>query len=164
MPAMSRHRFNHSVDRSDDPKEVSATAHPRRIEVITGVERRRKWSAQEKAAIVAESLAEGAVVSAVARRHGLNPQQLFGWRSCLRDSVKGSAPPYDATPAFVPAIVEDEPQSLATPALSAAVAMSAAGVAPAPIEIALGEIIVRVRGEADPRALMMVLKALRGRA
>jgi hypothetical protein len=50
---MSRHRFNHSVDHSDDTKEVSATAHPRRIEVITGAERRRKWSAQEKAAIVA---------------------------------------------------------------------------------------------------------------
>ena len=59
---MSRHRFDHSVDHSDDTKDVSATARPQRIEVITGVERRRKWSAQEKAAIVAESLAEGAVV------------------------------------------------------------------------------------------------------
>jgi hypothetical protein len=75
MPSMSRHRFDHSVDRSDDAKDVSAPARPQRIEVITGVERRRKWSAQEKAAIVAESLAEGAVVSEVARRHGLNPQQ-----------------------------------------------------------------------------------------
>jgi hypothetical protein len=42
--------------------------------------------------------------------------------------------------------------------------MGAAGVDPAPIEIALGGIIVRVRGEADPRALTTVLKALRGRA
>jgi transposase len=161
---MSRHRFDHSVDLSDDTKDVSATARPRRIEVITGIERRRKWSAQEKVAIVAESLAEGAVVSEVARRHGLSPQQLFGWRSRLRDAVKGSAPSSDATPAFVPAIVEDEPPSSAAPALPAAVAMSAAGVAPAPIEIALGGVIVRVRGEADPRALMTVLKALRGRA
>ena len=116
---MSRHRFDHSVDRSDDIKEVSATARPQRIEVITGVERRRKWSAQEKAAIVAESLAEGAVVSEVARRHGLSPQQLFGWRSRLRDAVKGSAPSSDATPAFVPAIVEDEPPSPAAPRLAA---------------------------------------------
>jgi transposase len=163
MPPMSRHRFDHSVDHSDDSKDVSATARPRRIEVITGIERRRKWSAQEKVAIVAESLAEGAVVSEVARRHGLSPQQLFGWRSRLRDAVKGSAPSSDATPAFVPAIVEDEPSSSAAPALPAAVATSAAGVAPAPIEIALGGVIVRVRGEADPRALMTVLKALRGR-
>jgi transposase len=161
---MSRHRFDHSVDRSDDTKDVSATARPQRIEVITGVERRRKWSAQEKAAIVAESLAEGAVISEVARRHGLRPQQLFGWRSRLRDAVRASAPSCDATPAFVPAVVEDEPPPPAAPALPAVVAMGAAKVAPAPIEIALGGVIVRVRGEADPRALTTVLKALRGRA
>jgi transposase len=53
---MNRHRFDHS----DDTKEVSASARPRRIEVITGAERRRKWSAKEKAEIVAESLVEGA--------------------------------------------------------------------------------------------------------
>src|SRR5512136_1660594 len=123
---MSRHRFDHSVDRNDDTKEVPATARPQRIEVITGVERRRKWSAQEKAAIVAESLAEGAVVSEVARRHGLNPQQLFGWRARWRNAVKGSASSSDATPAFVPAIVEDEPPSPAAPALPAVVATGAA--------------------------------------
>ena len=161
---MSRHRFDHSVDRSDDIKEVSATACPQRIEVITGVERRRNWSAQEKAAIVAESLTEGAVVSEVARRHGLSPQQVFSWRARLRDAIKGPAPPSDATLAFVPAVAEDEPLSPVAPALPAVVAMSAAGVDPAPIEIALGGVIVRVRGEADPRALTTVLKALRARA
>jgi transposase len=90
---MSKHRFDHS----DDTKDVSATSRPRRIEVITGVERRRKWSAQEKAAIVAESLAEGAVVSEVARRHGLSPQQVFGWRARLREAANGSAASLDAT-------------------------------------------------------------------
>ena len=139
-------------------------ARPRRMGVITGARRRRKWSAQEKAAIVAESLAEGAVVSEVARRHGVSPQQVFGWRARLREAVKGAAPSSDATPAFVPAIVEDEPLSLAAPALPAAVAINAASAAPAPIEIALGDVVVRVRGEADPRVLMTVLKALRGRA
>jgi transposase len=163
---MSRHRFDHSADRSDETKEVSASAHPRRVEVITGVERRRRWSAREKAEIVAESLVEGAVVSEVARRHGLSPQQLFGWgRACSRDAVKGSAPSSDATPAFVPAIVENEPPLPAAPALPAAVvATCAAGVDPAPIEISLGRVVVRVRAEADPRALTAVLKALRVRA
>jgi transposase len=160
---MSRDRFDHSVDRNDDTKDVSATARPRRIEVITGVERRRKWSAQEKAAIVAESLAEGAVVSEVARRHGLSPSQVFGWRARLRDAVKGSAPSSCTTPAFVPAVVENEPPPPAAPALPAVVAMGGASVEPAPIEIALGGVIVRVRGEADQRALTTVLKALRGR-
>jgi transposase len=109
---MNKHRFDHS----DHTSEVSSTARPRRTEVVTGVERRRKWSAQEKAGIVAESLTEGAVVSEVARRHGLNPQQLFGWRARLRHAVKGPTPSSDATPAFVPAIVEDEPPTPAAPA------------------------------------------------
>ncbi len=161
---MSRHRFDHSVDRSDDTKDVSAPARLRRIEVITGAERRRKWSADEKAGIVAESLAEGAVVSDVARRHGLSPQQLFGWRARLRDAATGTGPSSDAAPAFVPAVVENEPPCAAAPSLPARVmAMGTAGSDQASLEIAFGGVIVRVRGEADPRALTAVLKALRVR-
>ena len=119
---MSRHRFDHSVDRSDDTKEVSAPARLRRVELITGAERRRKWSAEEKAEIVAESLAEGAVVSEVAHRHGLSPQQLFGWRARLRAAVKGSVPSCDATPSLVPPIVENEQPSPAAPAHTASTA------------------------------------------
>src|ERR1700757_1236639 len=98
---MSKDRFDHSVDHSDDTKRASATTRPHRIEVITGVERRRRWSAQEKAAIVAESMAEGAVVSEVARRHGLSPQQLFGWRARLRKGANGSAAAAGGNPEFV---------------------------------------------------------------
>ncbi|MBI1206807.1 MAG: transposase [Azospirillum sp.] len=50
-----------------------------RVEIITGVGRRR-WSSDEKARIVAESLVDGASVSAVARRHGINPNQIFALR------------------------------------------------------------------------------------
>ena len=71
---MGRDRFDHSVDH----KVESRPARLQRVEVITGVERRRKWSPDEKVAVVVESLAEGAVVSEVARRHGISPQQLFG--------------------------------------------------------------------------------------
>lgn len=42
---------------------------PRRMEIITGVERRRRWTAEVKAAIVAETFAPGATVAEVARRH-----------------------------------------------------------------------------------------------
>jgi transposase len=56
----------------------------RRIEVFTGAGRRRSWTAAEKAAIVAESCDPEASVCAVARRHGLTPQQLFAWRRALR--------------------------------------------------------------------------------
>ena len=74
---MSIHRFDHKVDRRFKT-EASRGA---RVEVITGVERRRDWTDEEKLAIVAESCQDGVVISAVARRHGLRPQQLFTWRN-----------------------------------------------------------------------------------
>ena len=52
----------------------------RRVEIFTGAGRRRTWSAEQKAAIVAESMGGVESVSAVARRHGLTPPQLFAWR------------------------------------------------------------------------------------
>ena len=63
-----------AFDRRVDP-EVREV---RRLEVITGALGRRRWSAEAKARIVAESLAPGMVISEVARRHDLRPQQLFG--------------------------------------------------------------------------------------
>jgi transposase-like protein len=63
----------------------SAITEPvRRLEVFTGAGRRRKWSEEDKAGIVAEIVASGDSVCAVARRHGLSPQQLFGSRRQLR--------------------------------------------------------------------------------
>jgi transposase len=50
----------------------------RRLEVFTGAGRRRSWTPEQKAQIVAECDEIDASVSAVARRHGLTPQQLFG--------------------------------------------------------------------------------------
>ena len=52
----------------------------RRVEVLTGPGRRRRWSADEKARIVAETLLPGARVSEVARRWQVCSQQVFGWR------------------------------------------------------------------------------------
>jgi transposase len=51
-----------------------------RVEVITSVERRRRWSAAEKQQLVSASLEPGASVSAVAREAGIHPGQLYGWR------------------------------------------------------------------------------------
>jgi transposase len=51
-----------------------------RIEVITGVARRRRWSVEQKLQIVEESLRTGETVSVVARRHGVAPNLLFRWR------------------------------------------------------------------------------------
>ena len=59
----------------------------RRVEVITGVGRRRRWTDEEKAWIVAESLDPASTVSAVARRYGLHASQLFTWRQQLQRSA-----------------------------------------------------------------------------
>lgn len=70
------------VDHSDDPRPKPI----RRIEVITGGGgRRRRWGEEEKARIVAESFAPGAVVAEVARRHDTRAQQVHGWRRDARE-------------------------------------------------------------------------------
>lgn len=56
-----------------------------RIEVITGVQRRRRYSAQEKAFMVAECEQPGMSVSLVARRHGISPSLLFRWKKLMKD-------------------------------------------------------------------------------
>ena len=61
----------------------------RRFEVFTGTGRRREWPPEEKARIVAESYEAGETVSAVARRYGLTPQQLFAWRRAGAPSCCG---------------------------------------------------------------------------
>jgi len=61
------------------------------IEVITSVERRRRWSAAEKERLVAASLERGATVSAVAREAGIHPGQLFGWRRQLLRRSRATA-------------------------------------------------------------------------
>src|SRR5712691_9870027 len=62
-----------------------------RVEVITGPERRRRWSDEQKRAIVAASLAPGAVVSEVARRADVCPGQIYRWRQELRAVANGFA-------------------------------------------------------------------------
>ena len=54
------------------------------VEIVGRVERRRKWSAEEKAALLAEVEAEGGKVSLVARRHGISDSLIYNWRSAWR--------------------------------------------------------------------------------
>jgi transposase len=62
------------------------------IEVITSVERRRRWSAAEKERLVSTSLEPGASISAIAREAGIHASQLYGWRrQLLRESQPGAS-------------------------------------------------------------------------
>lgn len=64
-----------------------------RVEVITSVQRRRRWSSAEKEQLVSASLEPGASVSAVAREAGIHASQLYGWRRQLRARTQlGFAP------------------------------------------------------------------------
>jgi len=57
------------------------------IEVITSVQRRRRWSPEEKRAILEEAEQPGNSLSAVARKYGVNPNQLFHWRKLMRQGA-----------------------------------------------------------------------------
>lgn len=127
-----------------DPEPVRV----RRLEVLTGVVGRRRWSADDKARIVEETLALGATVSDVARRHDIRPQQLFGWRREMR------LPEPEPQMTFVPALVE-EPEKAER--ARARPARSGRG----DIELEIDGVVVCVRRGAEARTVVAVIKALK---
>jgi transposase len=82
------------------------TRSTQRVEVFAGNGRRRAWLHEERVRIVAEIASSGDSIYAVARRHGLSPQQLFGSRHRLRDVEAASAKAGGLE--FVPAVVDAE--------------------------------------------------------
>src|SRR5258705_4338299 len=81
---------------------VDASERRGRIDIRTGVGRRRRWSVEAKGRVVAESYEPGAVVSEVARRHDITPQHLFGWRKAAR--AGRLVLPAEDPPLFVPVV------------------------------------------------------------
>ena len=120
----------------------------RRIEVLTGPGRRRKWSDDDKARIVAETLEPGAVVAEVARRWQVCPQQGFGGRRERRRL--GMAGPAAPPPQFVPIVAEPP---AAEPASSGAA-----------IEVKLAGALLRVPPGTDVDLLTAGLRAIRASA
>ena len=115
-------------------------------EVLAGPERRRRWSWKEKSQIVAESLAPGAVASAIARRYGLHRNQLYAWRKELRAAANEAAASGRPAPLdFVPVVVTEE--------------RAAAGAVT--MEIELSGARVRVSPGADAALLADVLRTLK---
>jgi transposase len=114
----------------------------RRVEVLTGVPRRRRWSAAEKAAIVAESLVPGAVASTIALRHGLHRNQLYMWRRELRSGALANRG--IAMPDFVPIV----PESRAASRVAA-------------IEIEIGDAVLRADAGVDLAFLGKIVRLLK---
>ena len=127
----------------------------RRLELFTGAGRRRTWSAEEKATIVAESGRPGVSVSAVARRHGLSVSQLFTWRRLARRTAPGGG---QTALRFVPAVLEPEPAGVETRG------QPRRRLARAGIEIEVAGATVRVGADADAAQIAAVIRALKAPA
>ena len=119
----------------------------RRVEVITGGRRRRDWSDEEKARIVAESAVADANISEVARRNGVCRGLLTVWRRQAREASQGA-------PMFAQVQIE-------SPAAVAVVEGLEAAAADARIEIEIADARVRVPAGADVGTLRNVVAALR---
>jgi transposase len=123
------------------------------IEVITSVERRRRWSRDEKLRIVAESAEPGRTASQVARDHGIAPGQLFTWRrQLLAEAIAHGA----AADGFVPVTIASEP---APGALSGPASRDERAIE---IRLANG-IVITVSNTVEIEPLRRVLAALVGR-
>lgn len=138
------------TDMSAHPSD-RMSARPQRIEVITGGERRRRWSLEQKQLIVAESLAANASIMAIARKHGIGTGQLYGWRHQLLGNRAAAAA------GFARVDLVGDPRRLAGPIAAASARPSGL------IEIVLPDgASVRVDAQVDEPALRRVLAALRG--
>jgi transposase len=110
-----------------------------RSELLTGVERRRRWSEEQKRAIVLAAFAPGSAVAEVARRSDVHPNQIYRWRKALAGEC-----------GFAQVVVSSEDRELIGGA--------------AAIEIAIGQHIhARIGACAPPGLAAAVMKALVGR-
>ena len=124
-----------------------------RGEIITALERRRRWSREEKEQLVAASFDPGVTVSEIARSAGMHASQLFRWRKELCQRSGASEPhflPVEIVP--VPSSTNDHVQA---PARRAGRPRKSS-----PIEIEIGGCRVWVEPDVDPLALRRVLDVL----
>lgn len=130
-----------------------------RVEVITSVERRRRWSREEKERLVIESFEPGVSVSEVARSASIHVSQLFRWRKDLCDRVDAGSSrlvPVEIVPAAAMLPAVEAP----TPSVSPGRRRRKSGI----VEIELdGGRRIRVDRDVDAKALRRVLDALGSR-
>jgi transposase len=117
------------------------------VEVITSVERRRRWSRGEKERLVAAAMEPGAVASAVAREAGIHASQLYRWRQEL-------CSPARAATGFAAVTIAPAPSVAASPAIVAQGLIE--------IELASGARI-RISGAVDAATVSAAIAALTGK-
>lgn len=129
-----------------------------RVEVIAGSEKRRFYSAADKAGLVAEAFRPGVVASEVARRHGLNVSLLYRWRRQIEEEQVSPSP--EPAVNFVPVRIADAPPSTPDDSTAPLPSTGTAGI----IEIVLSSgHCLRVDRHVDAGALRRVLAVLERR-
>ena len=127
------------------------------MEIITGVERRRRWRLEEKLRIVAEVERPGASFAAVARRHEISRGLLWNWRCQVRSGQLAPEP----VPTFLPVQVMTQTNSIDY-VLGASSGRDAAPARPERIEIALADgTCIRVGADVGLTTLRRVMAAVR---
>jgi len=131
------------------------------MEIITGIERRRRWSAAEKLRIVAETEQPGAGIAEIARRYEISRGLLWNWRSLVRRGVLRPEP----QAVFVPVqVISERPSAEPTKRVEPPAAIGRdAAVADGRIEITLPNgTLIRVGQEIGLATLRRVVTVLRG--
>jgi transposase len=123
---------------------------------LLGATPRQRRSIAEKRRIVEETLVEGASVARVARAHGINANQVFGWRRLYHAGRLGEQ---KAAMKLLPVRVSE---SLLTPLPVEHSSADSAKPQPSTIHIELREAQVRIEGSADPALVRVLLECLRG--
>ena len=88
---ITRGREHRRQGKCEASNPVSMTNSTDRVEIITSVQRRRRWTAPEKVRMVDETFEPGMTVSLEARRHGVAPNQLFTWRRLVAQGSLAAA-------------------------------------------------------------------------
>jgi transposase len=141
----------------------AGTSVVQRFEVFTGAGKRRDWPPEVKVSIVAESYSGQETISAVARRHGICPSQLFTWRRELRKEMEARGMPLPASsapaPLFVPAVIEQRPSPEATSVAKRP--RRRRGSPPSAVELEIDGVAVRIARGADKGLIAAVIEALK---
>lgn len=141
----------------------TGTSGVQRFEVFTGAGKRRDWPPEVKASIVAESYSGKETVSAVARRHGLVPSQLFTWRRQLREQMEEHGFMVSETtkpePTFVPAVIDVMPDP--DPAPKNKPVRRRRRSKASTVELEVDGITVKIARGADAGTISAVITALR---
>jgi transposase len=142
----------------DDPVRKGA----QRFEVFTGAGKRRDWPPEVKASIVAECYSGREGVSAVARRHGLDPSQVYAWRRDFRDRLEAEGVHLPSTgpqgAAFVPAVIEPGARPDPAPVHRARKRRRSKASA---VELEIDGVAVKIGRGADAGVIAAVIEALK---